>query len=152
VEKALISHWDAILMIPFLLGYGLFILKMASNAVRSSLNHITNGWQYVTQNLDTFSIRLLFALPFFGLLQHANNVATYLNHPIPFEVPHGALACAMLGYLSNSLIDWASSLDRVPIVGWPIPQFIKDNIPVIPIAQGKLPLGGTNDGPGNQKG
>ena len=141
MRAALISHWDALLLIPFFLGYSLFILKMASNAMRSSLNAITGRWQYVSRNLDTFSIRFLFALPLFGILQHGNAVATYLGHPVKFQVPNGALACAMLGYLSNSLIDWISAQDRIPIVGWPIPQIIKDNIPVLPVNGNKNAVG-----------
>ena len=141
MRAVLISHWDAVLMIPFALGYGLFILKMASNAIRSALNPCVSRWQYVSRNIDTFSIRFLFALPLFGILQHGNAVATYLNHPIPFQVPSGALACAMLGYLSNSLIDWLSAQDKLPILGWPIPNIIKDNIPVIPVNGTKNAVG-----------
>jgi hypothetical protein len=135
-----ISHWDAILFPVYLAGQGLFILKLASMRMRSSMNTITSRWQYFYCNWDVSLVRVALSIPLFGLLQHSDAVSIAIHHPLPFVVPKGAIACLMAGYFSSSVLDWLSGLEKLPIVGWPVPAIIKDNIPLYPVNGNQVPV------------
>lgn len=127
------AEWDGILFAPYLIGQGLYILKLASMRMRSSMNHITTRRCYFYANWDVSIVRIALSIPLFLILQHANEVADAVHHPLPFTVPNGAIACLMGGYFSSSVLDWLSGLDKLPVVGWAVPAIIKDNIPLYPV-------------------
>jgi hypothetical protein len=134
------AEWDGLLMIPYLMGQGLFILKLASMRMRSSMNHITTRWCYFYANWDVSLVRVALSIPLFMLLQHADEVSMAIHHPLPFSVPKGAIACLMAGYFSSSVLDWLSGLDKLPWVGWAVPAIIKDNIPLYPVNGDMVPV------------
>jgi hypothetical protein len=135
--------WDLLLLIPFTIGYMIFILNSASDRMRSSMNNVTSRWQYLQRNWDTFLARYCpWSLAIYALFQHVNDIAVYFGHPIPFQVPNGAIMMTTLGYLSNSLLNWASKAKSLPIpfFGPYILSMIQDNIPLYPMNGDQLPV------------
>jgi hypothetical protein len=122
--------WSLLLYVPFLIGQILFILKLAATRIQSDVSGITTYWQYIKANVITIAVRIGLQLPIYWFLQHADLLVSEYHYTLPFTVPRGAISCFIVGYFASSILDWFSMLQKVPFVGWAIPNWVKDNIPV----------------------
>jgi hypothetical protein len=104
----------------------------AGMAVRSSSNTVKSRKEYFSQNWDTLLVRTLLVLPVYWVDQNPVEIGGWIHKPIPFKIPDGLLAVMVLGFFSNAIIDWFSSLETIPFTKWQMPKVIRDNIPLFP--------------------
>jgi hypothetical protein len=131
--KSLFSvKWDFLLFIPFFCGLLLYMFRRASMSVKSSINNVSTIGHYFSANWAMLGARMPFVLPWYGVLQHANSLAVYFGHPIPFTIPNGAIACVMTGYMSNTLTDWATQFN-IPFIPNGLMNALRDQVPLFPV-------------------
>jgi hypothetical protein len=138
--KSLFSvKWDLLLFIPFYCGILLYMFRRASMAVMSKMNNVDTIKHYFSANWTSLAARIPFLLPWFGVLQHANTLATYMHHSIPFQIPNGAVACVMTGYLSSTLTDWVTQFN-VPFIPAGLMNALRDQVPLFPTNGDTIPV------------
>lgn len=117
---------DVIYYLAFVAGQGLFVLKRAAMAIRSKTNPIATRRAFLYTNWDVLLIRAALEMPVFWIWRHKalGSVAAFLGLAIPdkFSLPVNPLVAVMLGYMADSLLDWASTSSKVPSI-------IRENIP-----------------------
>ena len=129
------SH-DIIFYLVFLCGQMLFILKRAGSAIRNQQTTITTRWQFVMFNWDTITIRgvIEFAMIFYPwrhfTMTQILSFFGYQRDPLP--IPDSPVTSLLLGYASDSLLDWLSMSQKLPSF---FRDWIHENVPKLPLLQ-----------------
>jgi len=116
---------DVLYYAAFVGGQALFILKRSAQAIRSKTNPISSRTQYVKSNWDVLLIRMAIEAPIFYIFRHYDTntvLAFFTQWRVPFQVPQGGMTSFLLGYLSDSLLDWFGTSKVAP-------EWLKENIP-----------------------
>lgn len=127
--------WDVIYYAPFLIGQMLFLLKRIGLAIRSPLNLLRTRRQYLRLNWDILTIRYIleFAIVYYPFRHvEMNSLFAMFGWHIPFHIPDSAISFFLLGYMSDSLMDWFAMQDK--IMGITIPNIVKETVPHLPAA------------------
>jgi hypothetical protein len=121
--------YDILFYLLFLLGQGIFILKLADQAARAH-NLIKTRRQYILLNWVPLLIRIMFESLFFFAYRHYTMLtqAPWFPDWAPhWNLPQYGVIFAPFGYLSDSILDWVSQQPKVP-------AWIKAQIPAVPQA------------------
>jgi hypothetical protein len=120
---------ESVLYLAFFAGQCLYVLKRLSYAIRSTSNPIPTRRAYITRNWDLLFLRLVLGWVVFVLWEHMDltgMIASHWNVVVPPLLAQSPFAGLMLGYSSDSMVDWALSSKRMP-------EWIRRVIPVIPL-------------------
>ena len=130
------QKWDVVYYFAFAGGQILFLLKRVSLAVRSPMNALKNRREYFYLNWDILTIRyvLEFALVYYPF-RHVpmDSLFSMFGWNVPFHIPNSAISFLLLGYMSDSVMDWFAMQDK--LMGIPIPAIVKETVPHLPEAQ-----------------
>jgi hypothetical protein len=136
---------DLMLLLPFLLGQLVYIMKRASFSMRAG--RAPTRWQYVYRNWDILVFRsvlefLLIYMPirhfspdqllnvFHIDVSHIESL-DFLYNPVSSPVSIFGAGIASDG-LFDWLVDWASRSTKIPA---PIKAWLTENVPPMPMAQ-----------------
>lgn len=129
------QRWDAIYYTAFFGGQMLFLLKRIGLAIRSPMNLLKTRRQYVRLNWDILLNRTIleFAIVYYPFRHiDINTLFGMFGWNMPFHVPNSAISFFLLGYLSDSLMDWFAMQDK--LMGIKIPDIVKETVPHLPEA------------------
>jgi hypothetical protein len=140
---SLTSHQvgDLLYYLAFLGGQSLFILKRSAQAIRSKTNPIKSRREYLKSNWDVLLIRVAIEAPIFYIFRHYDTntiLAFFTQWRTPFQIPQGAMTSFMLGYLSDSLLDWFGTSKVAP-------DWLKENIPNVQVYASRSVQTGVDD-------
>ena len=128
------QYYDILYWFTFSGGQLLFMLKRADLAVRSPLNAVGSKRQYFVQNWVPLVIRsfIEFAIVFMPY-RHADTdkLVRAFGWDFPFHIPQSWVVAAILGYLSDSMMDWATMQEKIASVR--VPKIFKETIPQLEI-------------------
>lgn len=122
VPPAMFPHVlaDVIYYLAFLAGQLLFILKRAAMAIRSKTNPTLSRRAYLYANWDVLGIRAALESFIFWVWRHhlIGVVVAYFGYNIPekISIPVNPIVGFILGYFADSLVDWASTSPKVPLL------------------------------------
>lgn len=125
-------YWEAdlLLYIPFLAGQWLFILKRMGMKIRSKANPITTRRQYLYQNWDLLTVRMVLELGIFYMWRYGDLsgfINQYSGLHLNYVIPTGKTVAMLLGYASDSGLDWVMSV--VPLFAKMFPDLAPPDIP-----------------------
>lgn len=129
------QKWDVIYYAPFLGGQMLFLLKRIGLAIRSPLNLLKSRREYLYLNWDILSVRyvLEFAVVYYPFRHiEINTLFAMFGWNMPFHIPDSAISFFLLGYMSDSLMDWMAMQDK--LMGVKVPNIVKETVPHLPEA------------------
>jgi hypothetical protein len=111
---------DLIYYLAFLAGQGLFILKRAAMAIRSKSNPTLTRRGYLYANWDVLGIRTALESVVFWIWRHhlLSQLVALFGYSIPdkISIPVHPMVAFILGYIVDSLVDWASTSPKVPLL------------------------------------
>lgn len=111
---------DVAYYLAFLGGQLLFILKRAAMAIRSKTNPTLTRRAYLYANWDVLGIRTCLESVVFWIWRHhlIGQVVAFFGYAIPerISVPVNPVVGFILGYIVDSLVDWASTSPKVPLL------------------------------------
>jgi hypothetical protein len=125
---------DVLYWFAFFGGQFLFMLKRADLAVRSPLNAVESKSHFFAYNWVPLTIRTFIEFGFIFAPWRSigtDGMMALFGWHVPFPVPHGWVAASILGYLSDSMMDWAAMQKK--ILGITVPDIIKETIPQLAV-------------------
>jgi hypothetical protein len=123
---------DALFALAFIAGEALFILRRCAIAIRSKTNPLRSRRDYLYLNWDALLYRVGLELGLiYWPMRHYRTVEAWTGNRVHVTVPQFWIVFFLLGIFADALLDWFFTLDRVPIFGWPIPAWLKEDLPAL---------------------
>jgi hypothetical protein len=110
------------------------MLKRADLAVRSPLNAVESKRSFFAHNWVPLMIRTFIEFGFIFVPWRSmgtDKIMALAGWQVPFHLPQGWVAASILGYLSDSLMDWAVMQKK--IFGITVPSMFKETIPQLAV-------------------
>jgi hypothetical protein len=134
IWNALSAHQqtDILYYLAFVVGQLLSVLRRADMATRSLTNPTPNRRTFIWRNWVPILIRsvLEFVFIFYPYREFdINTIISKFGWHLPFLIPQSVVVAFLFGFFSDALLDWLLTLQTFPGTTWPIPTWIKEQVP-----------------------